>query len=185
MLAIGRQHMELLGYTLFRFKTAFASLFLFVCVLLLASLITATGKGTVFDSRTTTETKPLATTRYDTPNYVTKAGYEIISGTKSLTIASGTALFKTSKAITEVSSSAASTVADAGINTVQAVTSGVATAAKTVGGGALAVVKGTANATTAITSSPAGSYPITAATGTLTAANYSFSFVKISSVVSV
>lgn len=143
--------MERVTYTLFRFKTAFLSLLLLIGVLLLAAVITATGKGTVLDSRTQSRQKPVVASNYDTPNYVTKAGYNLVEGTKRLTISSGAAIFKTSQAITNASSTAATTVVDTSVSSAQAVADGAVLAATTVGGGVLAVAKSTANATTAIT----------------------------------
>ncbi|MFZ1483937.1 MAG: CHAP domain-containing protein [Candidatus Saccharimonadales bacterium] len=143
--------MEQVSYILFRFKTVFASLFLFIGVLLLAAIITATGNGTVFDSRTQLSKKPVVATTYDTPNYVTKAGYNLVEGTKRLTISSGTAIYRTSRAITNASSTAATTVVETSVSSAQAVADGAVLAATTVGSGVLGVAKSTANATTAIT----------------------------------
>lgn len=144
--------MEQIGYIFFRFKTAFASLFLFVGVLLLAAVITATGTGTIFDRKNEPLQRRATYRGYESPNYVTKAATNLVEGTKRLTIASGTAIFVASQTITNVSSAAASAVANASVNTVHAVGNGATVAVKTVGGSALAVVKGTANATAAITS---------------------------------
>ena len=97
----------------------------------------------------------------------------VYSGGGSYGPSSGTTSFAVTPAVLTVTANNASSVYGAALPAFTAVYSGF------VNGDTSAVLRGAPSLTTTATpASPAGTYPITAASGTLSAANYTFSFVN-------